>query len=684
MSELTERYARVAAPAATPATRVLRFVLQPAALGLLLALALSVALGQWFYGQATAGLAAQRESRVAVIETAALADRVAAELASSADDAPALQPLVAETLTRLGAGRQARVLRLAGARLLASTFAADSDAGAELPRRLTREEKPLFDLAQELRAAIDTNRSEGGYRKAQLRVSRPSAGRILVTLPYTLQGEMAGLVQLEGPVAGGAALTAPLPPSLLVVAPVLALLLLAPLVGRVATSGEGLRSARTWTLAVLALGLLSAVCTLSGTRLTAGLASAFATDNVAVANDYAQLRGRLATAAPEGAAAAGAAGPARWDVDEFQRPRDLIGADGRVVAASAVRAAAGTLAPFRKALWGNWALGALLLGFFALGFAERLRATLVRYRYAYLYVAPAMIGMLVLVFFPFAYGITLSFTGQTIFNTNVPLTDLWVGFANYLDIISNVDVAKHTAGGWAINYQNFYWTLFITVCWTVSNVSVGLGLGMILALALNTPNLRGKAIYRVLLILPWAIPNYITALIWKALFHQQFGAINQAIQMFGGQPVAWFDSVFAAFMTGLATNGWLSFPFMMVVILGGLQSISADMYEAAELEGATRRQQFWGITLPLLKPTLVPAVILSVVWTFNMFNVIYLVSGGEPAGANEILITKAYKIAFEEYRYAYSAAYSTVIFLILLVYGVFQTRMTRATEAVHT
>ena len=78
-----------------------------------------------------------------------------------------------------------------------------------------------------------------------------------------------------------------------------------------------------------------------------------------------------------------------------------------------------------------------------------------------------------------------------------------------------------------------------------------------------------------------------------------------------------------------------------------------------------------------------PAVILGSIWTFNMFNVIYLVSGGEPAGANEILITKAYKIAFEEYRYAYSAAYSTVIFLILLVYGVFQTRMTRATEAVN-
>jgi arabinogalactan oligomer/maltooligosaccharide transport system permease protein len=340
--------------------------------------------------------------------------------------------------------------------------------------------------------------------------------------------------------------------------------------------------------------------------------------------------------------------------------------------------------PVRKALWGNFVLGAVILAFFALGAARRLRETLSEYRYAYLYVTPAMLGMLVLVFFPFIYGITLSFTGQTIFNTNQPLTELFVGLQNYRDILGDFDVVRQTAEGWSINYQNFYWTLFITICWTVTNVALGVTLGMILALALNTPGLKGKAIYRVLLILPWAIPNYITALIWKALFHQQFGAINQAIQMFGGEPVAWFDGVFSSFMTGLATNGWLSFPFMMVVILGGLQSISADMYEAATVEGATRAQQFWRITLPLLKPTLVPAIILSVVWTFNMFNVIYLVSGGEPAGANEILITKAYKIAFEEYRYAYSAAYSTVIFLILLVYGVFQTRMTRATEAVNT
>jgi arabinogalactan oligomer/maltooligosaccharide transport system permease protein len=124
-----------------------------------------------------------------------------------------------------------------------------------------------------------------------------------------------------------------------------------------------------------------------------------------------------------------------------------------------------------------------------------------------------------------------------------------------VDILGDFDVAKRTAEGWVINYQNFYWTLFITICWTVSNVALGLGLGMILALALNTPGLRFKAIYRVLLILPWAIPNYITALIWQALFHQQFGAINQAIQMFGGEPCL-FDG--CSSITWLATR--LSFP----------------------------------------------------------------------------------------------------------------------------
>jgi arabinogalactan oligomer/maltooligosaccharide transport system permease protein len=191
-----------------------------------------------------------------------------------------------------------------------------------------------------------------------------------------------------------------------------------------------------------------------------------------------------------------------------------------------------------------------------------------------------------------------------------------------------------------------------------------------------------KGLYRVLLVLPWAMPNYITSLIWKGMFHQQFGVINQVIQLFGGTSIAWFERPFTSFCAVIATNGWLSFPFMMVVSLGALQSIPADLYEAARVDGASRWQQFRSITLPSLKPALVPAIILSVVWTFNMFNIIYLVSAGEPAHSTEILTTQAYKIAFEQYRYGYAAAYSTVIFAILLIYGIFQNRVSRGTEAI--
>jgi arabinogalactan oligomer/maltooligosaccharide transport system permease protein len=234
----------------------------------------------------------------------------------------------------------------------------------------------------------------------------------------------------------------------------------------------------------------------------------------------------------------------------------------------------------------------------------------------------------------------------------------------------------------SINFQNFYWTLGFTILWTVSNVFIGVTLGLILALILNVKDLRFKPLYRIILILPWAVPNYITALIWKGMFHKQFGVINQVIQMGGGEPVSWFDAWYTSFFAVLATNGWLSFPFMMVISLGALQAIPADLYEAARVDGAGRVQAFRFVTLPSIKPALVPAIILSVVWTFNMFNIIYLVSQGEPAGATEILITDAYKIAFEQYRYGYAAAYSVVIFLILMVYGIWQNRVTKATEGI--
>ena len=154
------------------------------------------------------------------------------------------------------------------------------------------------------------------------------------------------------------------------------------------------------------------------------------------------------------------------------------------------------------------------------------------------------------------------------------------------------------------------------------------------------------------------------------MFHRQFGAINGLLVALGLEPVSWFSQFSTAFAANLATNTWLGFPFMMVVTLGALQAIPRELEQAAEVDGATGWQRFRHVTLPLLRPALLPAVVLGSVWTFNMFNIIYLVSGGEPDGASEILISEAYRWAFTRgHRYGYAAAYAVLIFLVLLVYS---------------
>ena len=320
-----------------------------------------------------------------------------------------------------------------------------------------------------------------------------------------------------------------------------------------------------------------------------------------------------------------------------------------------------------------WAalLGIAAYMLYAIGFLTQ-TASLVRlHLLAYLYISPAMLGMLMLVFIPFVVGIGLSF-----FRYTSEGAYLFVGLQNFRDILfSQLYPFPHAL--------NFYFTLLITILWTASNVLLHVTLGLSLALLLKSPLLRMKEVYRILLILPWAIPNYITALIWKGMFHQQFGAINALLVSCGLERVSWFSSASTAFSANLITNTWLGFPFMMVVSLGALQSIPSDLYEAADVDGAGRWQKFWYITLPLLKPALFPAIILGSIWTFNMFNIIYLVSGGEPGGATDILITEAYRWAFQRgYRYGYAAAYSTIIFLILLAYSLTTNRLTKATEGI--
>lgn len=275
---------------------------------------------------------------------------------------------------------------------------------------------------------------------------------------------------------------------------------------------------------------------------------------------------------------------------------------------------------------------------------------------AYRYLAHAAVAVGLLVLLPIAVGFAMS-----LFAGRGRDSHYFVGLANYGDILT-------ARGGELFGDGSFYLVLLVTVLWTVLNLALHLGIGMALALLLNRPTLRFRGLYRVLLILPWAVPSYVTALAWKGMFHRQFGAINALIEALGGESISFFAQWTTAFGANLTTNVWLGFPFMMVITLGALTSIPNDLYEAAAVDGATPWQRFRHVTLPMLIPVLAPAIAMGAVWTFNMFNVVFLVSAGEPDGRTEILVSEAYRWAFtRSNQLGYASAYAVLIFGILLL-----------------
>jgi len=286
-------------------------------------------------------------------------------------------------------------------------------------------------------------------------------------------------------------------------------------------------------------------------------------------------------------------------------------------------------------------------------------------RLAYLYTMPAFLVMAMVVFYPFLYNIVISFS-----NMNLTHFREWriIGFANYVNVLSD---------------STFWYYLFKTLLWTFINVFFHVTIGVFLALVLHK-NIKGKSVFRTLLILPWAVPQYITALTWRGMFNSEYGAVNLLLDRYLGFTIPWLTTEWGAFTACLITNIWLGFPFMMVIALGGLQSIPDELYEAAEIDGSSWYFKLKNITIPLLKPVMVPAITLGFIWTFNNFNVVWLVSnGGEPSDKTHILVSWVYKAGFTYFRMGYAAAFSMVIFAILLLFSWNFIKKTRATEPVY-
>ncbi len=281
--------------------------------------------------------------------------------------------------------------------------------------------------------------------------------------------------------------------------------------------------------------------------------------------------------------------------------------------------------------------------------------------------APTVVLVLAVVAYPFMFNVVLSLSNMNIYH----IRD-WevVGLQQYFAVFQE---------------PKFWEILFKTVVWTGVNIVFHVVIGVFLAVLLHQKFVVGKPAWRVLLILPWALPQYITALTWRGMFNYDYGAINLLITKYMNlSPVEWLTSPFEAFAAAILTNIWLGFPFMMVIALGGLQSIPAELYEAADVDGASAWKKFWNVTAPLLKPVMLPAITLGIVWTFNNINVVWLVSNmGEPNDQTHILVSFVYKAAFNAYRFGWAAALSMVIFVILFTFSQVLLNRTKATEAAY-
>ena len=265
--------------------------------------------------------------------------------------------------------------------------------------------------------------------------------------------------------------------------------------------------------------------------------------------------------------------------------------------------------------------------------------------------APALTILLFALVYPLIYNVILSLSDANIYHIrNWKIT----GFRQYALVFAEPE----------------FWIIFSkTMLWTAVSTFLQVVVGLSLAIVLHQSFIHGQSAWRVLLLLPWAMPQYITALTWRGMFHGQDGTVNAFLgRTFGWAPIEWLNSPFEAFAAATFVNVWMGFPFMMVVALVGLRSIPQNIYESARLDGASSWTQFIRLTAPLLRPVMLPATTLGIIWNFNNLNVIWLFSnGGEPGDSTHILASYVYKNAFTYYRFGWSAALSVVIFVILFL-----------------
>jgi arabinogalactan oligomer/maltooligosaccharide transport system permease protein len=311
----------------------------------------------------------------------------------------------------------------------------------------------------------------------------------------------------------------------------------------------------------------------------------------------------------------------------------------------------------------------------------------------YVYLLPAFIVMAIITFYPLLFQVWMSFHDFTLQNFRVrnPVPAEFIGLENYVRIAQS-----------QLQIPNFEFVRLVlfNLWWALSNVVAHVVLGVLIAVLLNTKGLRFKGIYRALFILPVVIPSIIVATVWRNMFDPDAGAVNLALQgvasLIGLSPdnpafhLQWlrqindpisFIPLPLAYYAMLTANTWLGWPLNSVVATGALQSIPGELYEAAEMDGASSWQKFRNVTIPFLRPAMLPYAIYGFVITFNLFFLPFFMTAGEPQGRTEILVTQAYRLANDRQLFGVAAAFSVYLFFLLLVVTLITNRLAKATRS---
>lgn len=294
--------------------------------------------------------------------------------------------------------------------------------------------------------------------------------------------------------------------------------------------------------------------------------------------------------------------------------------------------------------------------------------------YPYLISGPSLFILIFAVIFPILFSFALAFTNYDLYHSPPANLADWVGFDTFAKIFT-VDIWRST----------FFSVLGWTVIWTLVASTLQVALGIFMAVLVNQKDLRFKKFYRTVLVLPWAVPGFVTILIFAGLFNDSFGAINNDIlAMVGIDAIPWLTDENWSKVALILMQGWLGFPFIFLVTTGVLQSIPDDLYEAARIDGASIFAQFRNITMPMILIATAPVIITQFTFNFNNFNIIYLFNGGGPAvpgstaGGTDILVSWIYKLTLQSSQYSLAAALTILLSVFVIAIALWQFRRTDA------